>query len=277
MMTVMATALPRAEQQQAVGAGVQVVLLAALSAGADLGPVGWLAGIGYTLGLWALLAAAVWRAGVTTLGPADLVTLVRAVLVGGVAALVTDALWDGATPVAQPVVAALVGTATVALVLDAVDGQVARRSGTASALGARFDMEVDAFLLLVLSVHVAALLGLWVLAIGAMRYAFVAAGWIAPWLGSALPTRYSAKVVAAVQGIVLVVAASEVLPRPIEVALVSTALALLVWSFGHDVVWLWRNARPRRSAATPMTDPMADPMTHSMADPAATPMARPQP
>ncbi|MDT7641700.1 MAG: hypothetical protein QOC83_5988 [Pseudonocardiales bacterium] len=269
MMTVMATALPRAEQQQAVGAGVQVVLLAALSAGADLGPVGWLAGIGYTLGLWALLAAAVWRAGVTTLGPADLVTLVRAVLVGGVAALVTDALWDGATPVAQPVVAALVGTATVALVLDAVDGQVARRSGTASALGARFDMEVDAFLLLVLSVHVAALLGPWVLAIGAMRYAFVAAGWIAPWLGSALPTRYSAKVVAAVQGIVLVMAASEVLPRPLAVAVVSTALALLVWSFGHDVVWLWRNARPRRSAAAPMTDPMTDP--------AATPMARPQP
>jgi hypothetical protein len=64
-------------------------------------------------------------------------------------------------------------------------------------------------------------------------------------------------------------AASEVLPRPLAVAVVSTALALLVWSFGHDVVWLWRNARPRRSAAAPMTDPMTDP--------AATPMARPQP
>jgi hypothetical protein len=88
-----------------------------------------------------------------------------------------------------------------------------------------------------------------------------------------------------VQGIVLVVAASEVLPRPIAVAVVSTALALLVWSFGHDVVWLWRNARPRRSAATPMADPMADPMAAPMPDPmaipmpdpAATPMARPQP
>ena len=39
--------------------------------------------------------------------------------------------------------------------LDAVDGQVARRTGTVSALGARFDMEVDAFLILVLSVYVA--------------------------------------------------------------------------------------------------------------------------
>jgi phosphatidylglycerophosphate synthase len=266
MMTVMATALPRAEQQQAAGAGVQVALLAALSAGAGLGPVGWLAGIGYTLGLWAWLSAAVWRAGVSTLGPADLVTLVRAVLVGGVAALVTDGLWHGATPAAQPGVAALVGTATVALVLDAVDGRVARRSGTASALGARFDMEVDAFLLLVLSVHVAALMGPWVLAIGAMRYAFVAAGWVAPWLGSALPTRYSAKVVAAVQGIVLVVAAGEVLPRSLAVALVATALVLLVWSFGHDVAWLWRNARPRRAPAGPAGAPAA---------PLARPRSRP--
>ncbi len=41
---------------------------------------------------------------------------------------------------------ALVALASAALVLDAVDGQVARRTGTATALGARFDGEVDAFL-----------------------------------------------------------------------------------------------------------------------------------
>jgi len=233
-------ALPRSTQQQAVSAVVQVVLLGALSAGAGLGPVGWLAAIGYTVGLGGLLTAAVRRAGVSTLGPADLVTLARAVLVGGVTALIADGLWDGDTAVAP-----LVLMATVALVLDAVDGQVARRSGTASALGARFDMEVDAFLVLVLSVHVAALAGPWVLAIGVMRYAFVAASWIAPWMRSPLPTRYSAKAVAAVQGIVLVVAASEILPLPLAVALVATALALLLWSFGRDVVWLWRNdSRP---------------------------------
>ena len=234
--------LPRATQQQAVSAVVQVVLLGALSAGAGLGPVGWLAATAYTVGLGSLLTSAVRRAGASTLGPADLVTLARAVLVGSVTALVADGLWDGDTAVVP-----LVVTATVALVLDAVDGQVARRSGTASPLGARFDMEVDAFLVLVLSVQVAALLGPWVLAIGVMRYAFVAASWIAPWMRSPLPTRYSAKAVAALQGIVLVVAASEVPPHPLAVVLVSTALALLVWSFGRDVVWLWlwrNNSRP---------------------------------
>ena len=70
----------------------------------------------------------------------------------------------------------------MALALDAVDGWVARRTGTVSALGARFDMEVDAFLILVLSGYVAPTLGGWVLAIGLMRYAFVAAGWVLPWL-----------------------------------------------------------------------------------------------
>ena len=228
-------ALPRSTRQQAVASVIQVVLLAALTAGSGLGPVGWLAGIAYTVGLYGLLTSAVRRAGTNTLGPADLVTLARAVLVGGVTALVAHGLWSGATAVVP-----LVVTATVALVLDAVDGQVARRSGTVSALGARFDMEVDAYLVLVLSVQVAALLGPWVLAIGVMRYAFVAASWVAPWLRSPLPTRYSAKAVAALQGIVLVAAASEVPPHPVAVALVLTALALLVWSFGRDVVWLWR-------------------------------------
>jgi phosphatidylglycerophosphate synthase len=241
----------RTDQQLAAGTGTQVVLLAALSIGAGLGPVGWLAGIAYFVGLWALLAAATRRAGASRLGPADVVTLTRAVLVGGVTALVTDGLWNGETAVE-----ALVAVATVALVLDAVDGQVARRSGTASALGARFDMEVDAFLVLVLSIHVAMVVGPWVLAIGAMRYAFVTASWLVPWLRSALPTRYSAKAVAALQGIALVVAGSGVLPLPLDVALLSTALALLVWSFGHDVAWLWRNARlPRPFEAVRIARP----------------------
>ncbi len=209
------------------------------------GPVGWLTGTGYVLGLAAVLATAARRAGADTLGPAGIVTLSRAVLVGDVAVLVADGLWTGHVPVPT-----LVAVASVALVLDAVDGRVARRSGTGTALGARFDMEVDAFLILVLSVHVAAGLGAWVSAIGAMRYAWVAATWALPWLRADLPPRYSAKVVAVVQGVVLVVAAAGVLPRPLVVGLVGTALGLLVWSFGHDVGWLWR-AQRRVAAPAP--------------------------
>ena len=124
----------------------------------------------------------------------------------GVAALVADSFHQPAP------VAILVTLAVVALALDAVDGWVARRSGTASALGARFDGEVDAFLILVLSVYVARSAGAWVLAIGAARYAFLAAGWLLPWMREPLPPRYWRKVVAATQGIVLTIAAADVLP-----------------------------------------------------------------
>jgi phosphatidylglycerophosphate synthase len=239
------------EQQWAIAAGAQVVLLTTLSARIGLGPAGWLGGTAYAVGLCALVTGAMRRARIDTLGPADLVTLSRAVLVGGVTALVADRLWSGGSVPAAP----LVVIAAVALVLDAVDGPVARRSGTASALGARFDMEVDSFLVLVLSVYVAVLLGPWVLAAGAIRYAFVAAGWVAPWLRSSLPISYSAKAVAALQGIVLVVAAADVLPRPLAAALVGVALALLVWSFGRSGVWLRRHARVPTTEGGPERTP----------------------
>jgi phosphatidylglycerophosphate synthase len=228
----------------AVAGGAQLVLLAALWATVGLGAVGWLAGIGYVLVVTGLLGGGLHRTGRTWLGPADRVTLARAVLVGLVTALVVDRLPGG-----MPVVA-LVAIAAVALVLDGVDGRVARRTGTSSALGARFDMEVDSVLVLVLSIHVASTVGAWVLLIGVMRYAFIAASRLWPWLRATLPARYSAKTVAAVQGIVLVVAAAGVLPGALTALLVGVALVLLVWSFGRDVVLLWRRAHVPAPADT---------------------------
>ena len=211
----------------------QVALLVALAATLGLGVTGWAAGLAYSSVTFVALTRGMNRAGVETLGPADWVTLARATLVGCVTALVADS-FRRPTPVA-----ALVAIAVVALILDAVDGQVARRTDTVSRLGARFDMEVDAFLILVLSVYVARSVGVWVLIIGAMRYAFVTAGWVWPWMRRTLPSRPWRKVVAATQGIVLVFAASDVLPRTLTVVAVVGALALLVESFGRDVLWLW--------------------------------------
>jgi len=226
------------------GVAVQFLLLTALAVGVGLGPAGWLTGAAYAMVTWLVLGRALRRAEMPLLGPANQVTLARAALVGGVAALVADSL-------RRPVpVAVLVTLAIVALVLDAVDGQVARRTGTTSALGARFDMEVDAILVLVLSVFVARSLGGWVLAIGAFRYGFVAAAWALPWLKASLPPRFSRKTVAAIQGIVLAVASSGVLPGPLAIGTVALALALLVWSFGRDIGWLWR-VRHRRAVELP--------------------------
>ncbi|MGO4276920.1 CDP-alcohol phosphatidyltransferase family protein, partial [Paenibacillus sp. TAF58] len=134
------------------------------------------------------------RRAATRFGPANAITSIRSILVGLITGLVIASF---TTPIP---VAVLVGLTVPALALDAVDGWVARRTGSASELGARFDMEVDAFLLLVLSAYVAQTLGGWVLAIGLMRYGFVVVGWVVPWFRRRLPPRYWRKVVTAVQG-----------------------------------------------------------------------------
>ncbi|HEY8479346.1 MAG TPA: CDP-alcohol phosphatidyltransferase family protein [Spirillospora sp.] len=216
----------------AAAAGVQLVLLAAVRPGL----AGIAVGVVYALASWGLLTAAFRPR--RTLGPADHITLCRVVLTGGVTSLVAGHLMgDGHTWT-------LVALASTALVLDGVDGQVARRTGTASRLGARFDMEVDAFLVLVLSVHVAWSAGAWVLAIGAMRYAFGAAAWAAPWLRADLRPSIARKAVAVAQGVALTVAAAGVVP--FAGVLVAAALALLVWSFGRDVAWLFARRHANR-------------------------------
>ena len=136
--------------------------------------------------------------------------------------------------------------ASVALATDAIDGRVARRTGTASRFGARFDMETDAALLLVLSTYVARDVGLWVLAIGLARYVFLAAKVPLPWLRGQAPPRPWCKVVAALQGVVLLVAASGLLPDQVAVAALLVALALLVESFAHEAWDLWRVRQPHR-------------------------------
>ncbi len=221
---------------------VQVLLIAALSAtvalsGVGLRAAGWIVAVVCVVATNAALTRGVSHYGADRLSPADWVTLTRATLAVGVATLVADSF-------GEPVpVALLVSVAGSALVLDAVDGWVARRTRTAGLLGARFDAEVDAFLILVLSVYVARSAGAWVLAIGAARYLFLAAGWWLPWMREALPPRYWRKVVAATQGVVLAVAAARVLPAGADRAVLAVAFMLLAESFGRDVWWLRRQRR----------------------------------
>ncbi|MFF3918625.1 CDP-alcohol phosphatidyltransferase family protein [Streptomyces sp. NPDC001852] len=233
----------RPQQETAVGAGIQLLLLALLGTAIGMGPAGWLTGLAFAFATWAVLSRALHRASLRSFGPANRVTLGRATLVGGVTALVADS-FESAPPVTL-----LVGLTAVALLLDGVDGKVARRTGTSTALGARFDMEVDAFLILVLSVYVSTQLGPWVLLIGGMRYAFVAAARMAPWLNAPLPPSFARKTVAAIQGIALLLAGAELLPHPANLAIVLLALGSLLWSFGRDVRWLWRTSRISVEAA----------------------------
>lgn len=238
------SALPATRLATVLGMLATAALLGVVSATAGLGVAGWIAGLATGSAATALLVTARMRSDQPTIFPADWVTLTRALLTAGVAGLVAGSF-------SRPVsVTVLVTLSIVALVLDAVDGQVARRTGTATALGARIDGEVDAFLILLLSIAVSQDYGGWVLIIGAARPALLLAGWVIPWLAAPLPPRYWRKVVAAVQGIVLTVAVSGVLDRLAGMIAVAVALLLLAESFGRDVVWLYRSgAGPRTRRA----------------------------
>lgn len=176
--------------------------------------------------------------------PADLVTLARAGLACACAGLVTARL--GTSPAPD----LLAGLAAVSLALDLVDGRVARRTGTGTRFGARFDGEADAWLMLVLSVYVASWWGWWLLALGLVRYVFGAAGAVLPWLRDELPPRYWRKVVTATAGVALVAGTAGVLGDRVTMLLLVLAAALLAESFGRDVLWLWRHRRRRHDGAT---------------------------
>jgi len=172
------------------------------------------------------------------MAPANLVTGTRAVLVAGVAAA-------GLAPPTPRLAATLVAVGAGAALLDLVDGWVARRTGTATPFGARFDMEVDAALVLVLSglLWRFGVTGPWVLAAGLMRYVFVAAAGPWPWLARPLPPSRRRQTICVVQIVALLVALAPVVPPPLAVAAAASGLVALTSSFAVDVAWLHRTRR----------------------------------
>lgn len=172
-------------------------------------------------------------------GAANRVTTGRAACVALIAACIGEA--HGAA-----LAVAVAATAGVATASDGLDGWLARRSGQASAFGARFDMEVDALLIMALS----ALAwrwdkaGAWVLWCGLMRYAFVAAGLALPWVERPLPPSFRRKAICVVQIVGLIAVVTPFLHRPLTTLIAATTLVVLAYSFLADVAWLWRHERP---------------------------------
>lgn len=195
---------------------------------------------GYSVGV--VLAIGFLRRGFPhpTLGFCNVVTLARLALT---AALLAPLAHQEAIPWA------VFGIAAVALALDGADGWLARREGRTSSFGARFDMEVDAGLGLILALNAWALntwavglTGALVLLIGMPRYVFVVAAVALPWLGQALPDRFGRKVVCVLQIAVLIVLQLPIVSAGVATILAAVAAVILLWSFGRDVVWLWRHS-----------------------------------
>jgi len=170
------------------------------------------------------------------------ITLLRTVLAALVAGYTAEiSLWTLAP--SAPLAWTFAVIASIAVILDGVDGWLARRIGPRSAFGARFDMESDAFLIMTLSVLAVVLgkVGFWVLLIGGMRYLFVGASYVFPWLDRPLPESMRRKAICAVQAVALCLLAMPGVHGVVAAAIAAAALALIVFSFAVDTLWLHRN------------------------------------
>jgi phosphatidylglycerophosphate synthase len=185
------------------------------------------------LALFGLVASARGRWTATgAFGAANSVTLLRALCVGAFGCL---------GGLATSPVGALAVFAVFAL--DGLDGWLARRTGTASAFGARFDQECDAWLVLVaaLALHLADRVGAFILVAGALRYFYTLALVFVPGArGDEPPSRTGRW---AFSLLVSSLCASLWPLGPWHVALAVFATALLCLSFVRSVLWSWGPVR----------------------------------
>ncbi|MCF6368018.1 CDP-alcohol phosphatidyltransferase family protein [Rhizobium halophilum] len=139
----------------------------------------------------------------------------------------------------------IIGIAAISFLLDGVDGYLARRSGTSSRFGARFDMEIDALMILFLAAGAALLgkAGAWVLLIGLLRYFFLAAQLTSTRLTGDLPESMRRKAICVTQGVALCVALAPVVPPIAASSILLLALLALLHSFFVDTAYLWNMSR----------------------------------
>lgn len=161
--------------------------------------------------------------------------MLRALLVALTAAFIGE-------PAIPAFVLAAISAAAIATILDGVDGWLARRTQMASAFGARFDMEIDALLIQVLAILAwrYGKAGPWVVVSGLLRYLFVAAGWLWPWMQRPLFPSVRRKAICIVQIAGLLLTILPAIPHPASAQIAALSLAALAYSFLVDTAWLWR-------------------------------------
>ena len=222
----------------AVGA---LVLLLAAEAIVRRGPFDALFVVGcfvpYAIGVVVMVARIGLYHPYTQFGAANVITLIRLIITSISAGLAVEVLFRHRS-LTSALMWFFFAVATLGLVLDAVDGRLARRQGLESPFGSRFDMEVDALQILLLAIVACAMgkAGAWVLMSGALRYIYVAAGALWPKLNAPLKPSWRRKTIAAIQSTAVTVLLAPIITPPVSTAIAATALVLLIYSFAVDVV-----------------------------------------
>ncbi|MFK7857402.1 MAG: CDP-alcohol phosphatidyltransferase family protein [Granulosicoccus sp.] len=195
-----------------------------------------------SLVIWSIIAFVIWHFRYyhpfNHFGHANTVTTLRAL---------STAILAGFIPIATEISSdtwlwAIAATATFTLCLDGLDGYLARRGNMCSAFGARFDMEIDALLALVITLFLwqSGQTGVWVLALGLMRYAFLGAGIYLVFIRGELYPSTRRKVVCVIQVAALCLMLCPWFSTLQATVIGALALACLSYSFVVDVIWLFR-------------------------------------
>jgi hypothetical protein len=103
-------------------------------------------------------------------------------------------------------------------------------------------MEVDAALAVVLALNAWAsgTAGAIILLLALPRYVFAIAGRVLPWMTRPLPPSFARKLVCVVQISALIALQIPTLPAVAATLIVLVTAGALIWSFGRDVIWLYR-------------------------------------
>jgi phosphatidylglycerophosphate synthase len=173
-------------------------------------------------------------------GLANAITLTRASMTALLYGIGGEWLFGGLPALGDGLRWSLAILAALILVLDGLDGPVARRSGMASPFGARFDMEADALFVLAICwlVMATGAAGAWMLLFGSLRYAFLLASLRLPRLNEPLEPARRRKIIYVAQAAAPTIGLTPFCPPAVAWGLCIAAFLLVLASFATDSITL---------------------------------------
>ena len=133
--------------------------------------------------------------------------------------------------------------AIISLLLDGLDGFIARKYNQVTKYGEVIDQEADNFLIFVMSIslYLNKEIGLYVFLIPAFRYIFIFFMTRYSWLNNTLPDSQLRKVVCVSIILIMIISQDSYFTNDVVIFLVLLSLFIITFSFSRDIIWLYRN------------------------------------
>ncbi len=170
------------------------------------------------------------------------ITLIRIILSIVMMSLASNSFFDTSVYGESYFLNIFILLAFIALILDGVDGFIARKYKESDSFGISFDQEADNLMLLILSlsVYLNKNIGIIIFLIPMYRYIFISSMYRFLWLKRELPKSFIRKFVCIFTSILLIMSHISYLDEYIMINIVFFALFIITFSFAKDIIWLYR-------------------------------------